>query len=301
VRTNEETEDPRVSLSIRPLHPAFGAEVANISIADDPSVAWELRQLVSTYGVLVIRDQHLSDDDLEALGPHLGEPVVFNSRATVGRPGSAVFHISNIDAQGAIVPATDRRLAQSLGNMLWHTDGTYTRPRQEISALSARTVPASGGETEFCDTRVAFEQLSEAERREVSSLTATHSIIYSRGLVGFSDWSDAERASLAPVERPLVRRHAETGRMALVLAMHMCEIGGYSKEAGLAFIERLIAAATREDLVYTHHWRVGDLVMWDNRCTMHRGRPYDMAHEVRDMRSLRTIDRSDLEAVTPAR
>jgi alpha-ketoglutarate-dependent 2,4-dichlorophenoxyacetate dioxygenase len=294
VRTDNETEDRHVSLAIQPLHPAFGAEVSNISIADDPSVGRELRQLVSAYGVIVIRDQHLSDDALEAFGRQLGDPVVYNSRATVSRPGSAVFQLSNIDENGEILPVTDRRLAQSLGNMLWHTDGTYGRPRQEISVLAALTVPASGGETEFCDTRVAFEQLSDEEREEVQHLSATHSIIYSRGKVGFADWSEAERASLAPVERPLVRRHVESGRSALVLASHMCAIGGYSEEAGLALIERLIGAATREDRVYAHQWRAGDVVMWDNRCTMHRGRPYDMAREVRDMRSLRTIDHSDV-------
>jgi alpha-ketoglutarate-dependent 2,4-dichlorophenoxyacetate dioxygenase len=282
-----------MALSVRPLHPTFGAEVDGVSIAGDPGAGSALRELVTRFGVVFLHGQVPSDEQLEAFGGHLGELFAASGWQSMNSRGKPVFHLSNIDENGSILAETDKRRTISLANMLWHTDGTYTKPRQEISVLYGHRVPSSGGDTQFCDMRVAFEALGDDERQVFESLTVKHSIIHSRALTGFSDWTQAEVEALPPLERPLVHLHRESGRRALGLASHICEVSGHSKEAGQALVDRLTEQARLEDRVYTHRWAAGDVLLWDNRCTMHRGRSYDSFNEVRDLRSLRTYDNVD--------
>jgi alpha-ketoglutarate-dependent 2,4-dichlorophenoxyacetate dioxygenase len=183
-------------------------------------------------------------------------------------------------------------------NELWHTDSTYLRPRASISMLHARIIPTVGGNTEFCDTRCAFEDIDPVRRADFASLIASHSLIHSRSLTGFSDWTPEERLRLQPIDRPLTHLHQESGRMALCLAAHIAQIRPLAKEDADRLLQSLIDAATVPDAIYTHRWRVGDLLLWDNRCTMHRGRPFDQLRHGRDMRSVRLDDEADLE---PAR
>jgi alpha-ketoglutarate-dependent 2,4-dichlorophenoxyacetate dioxygenase len=171
-----------------------------------------------------------------------------------------------------------------LANQLWHTDSSFKRVPGKFSFLSAHEVPPSGGQTEFADLRAAYDALDLATKERIEGLVAEHSIFYSRRLVGYTEFSDEERTALPPVPQTIVRIHPATGRKTLYLASHASHIIGWPVEQGRALLDQLIEFATQPCFVYQHRWRVGDLVVWDNRCTLHRGRPYDDANFRRDMR-----------------
>jgi alpha-ketoglutarate-dependent 2,4-dichlorophenoxyacetate dioxygenase len=179
--------------------------------------------------------------------------------------------------------AEDKRLLFNRGNELWHTDSSFKHVPARCSLLSAREVPPRGGETEFADLRAAYDALPENKQRALDGLMVEHSIFRSRSLIGFTEFNEDIRRELPPVTQLLVRRHAGSGRKTLYLASHASHVIGWPVEEGRALIEELIAFATRPDFVFQHRWRVGDLVIWDDRCTMHRGRPYDDTKFRRDM------------------
>ena len=191
--------------------------------------------------------------------------------------------ISNLDRNGNVLARDDRRRLFSLGNQLWHSDSSFKDVPALYSLLSARTIPATGGNTEFADMRAAYDALSESEKREVQDLICLHSQIFSRGILGFEDYTDAERVKWAPVRQRLVRRHPGSGRLSLYLASHAGGIEGWPMPEARAFLRDLTEHATQRQFVYAHVWRPFDLVMWDNRATMHRARRFD-SKEVRDMR-----------------
>jgi alpha-ketoglutarate-dependent 2,4-dichlorophenoxyacetate dioxygenase len=178
-----------------------------------------------------------------------------------------------------VLARDDRRNLFNLGNQLWHTDSSFKRIPAKCSLLSARELPSpgpmGGGETEFADMRAAWDALPEARKCQLDGLAVEHSIFRSRSQIGFADFNDAIFKELPPVRQALVRHHRYSGRTSLYLASHASHIIGRPVEEGRALIEELIAFATQPQFVYRHRWTVGDLVIWDNRCTMHRGRPYD--------------------------
>lgn len=281
-------------LTIAKSHPLFAAEIGGVSLKDGcaPHVAGEIRSALHRYGVVALRGQHLTDAELEAFGAALGDPY----QPTMSIPqGSArsVFRLSNIDTSGNILPADDRIRAVVLANLLWHTDSTYMRPRAEFSFLAAHQIPPEGGNTEFVDTRLAYESLPPALAARVETMTGRHSIIHSRKLTGYTGWSEAERAAHLSVPRPLVHFHKESGRKALCLAAHIESIDGMPPQDTQAFVDDLIARATPPERIHAHRWDVGDLVIWDNRCTMHRATAYEDMRYPRDMRSMRTNDLAD--------
>jgi alpha-ketoglutarate-dependent 2,4-dichlorophenoxyacetate dioxygenase len=243
------------------------------------------------FGVIVIPRQDLSDDQLYDFARSIGKVTGVNA-VTNGIAG--VFRLTNLDNQGNILPPTDKMTRLNDANELWHTDSTYLRPRARISLLHARIVPPMGGNTEFCDTRCALEDMDPARSSELAGLIASHSLIHSRALTGFTDWTPEERLRLQPIDRPLIHRHPESGRMAVCLAAHIAQIKPLAEEEAQRLLRSLIDAATVPASVYTHHWRVGDLLLWDNRCTMHRARPYDQLQYGRDMRSVRLDDEADV-------
>ena len=191
--------------------------------------------------------------------------------------------ISNLDRHGNVLARDDRRRLFSLGNQLWHSDSSFKDVPALYSLLSARTIPSAGGNTEFADMRAAYDALSDAEKREVHDLICLHSQIFSRGMLGFEDFTEAERVKWAPVRQRLVRRHPGSGRLSLYLASHAGGIEGWPMPEARAFLRDLTEHATQRQFVYAHVWRPHDLVMWDNRATMHRARRFNSA-EVRDMR-----------------
>jgi len=192
--------------------------------------------------------------------------------------------ISNLDQHGNMLAPNDRRRAFNLGNRLWHTDSSFKAVPAKYSLLSARIVPSAGGNTEFADMRAAYDALDPATKAEVEDLITEHSLLFSRGQLGFTDFTTEERVKFAPVRQRLVRTNPATGRKSLFLSSHIGGIVGWPVPEALAFVRDLAEHATQRQFVHAHVWRQHDLVMWDNRQTMHRARRYHDGGEVRDLR-----------------
>jgi alpha-ketoglutarate-dependent 2,4-dichlorophenoxyacetate dioxygenase len=297
-----------MAIDIRPIDPAtrafFAAEVSGIDLThrlSDAEVA-AIHGGMDKFAVLVFRDQRLDDESQLAFSRQLGplETATGDIAAPEDRRISMDLNdISNLDKHGRVVARDDRRRLFGLGNLLWHSDSSFKEVPAKYSLLSARTVPSAGGNTEFADMRAAYDALDEAARREVHDLVCLHSQIYSRGVLGFDEFTDAEREKWAPVRQRLVRRHPTTGRLSLYLASHAGAIEGWPVPEARAFLRDLTEHATQRQFVYAHVWRPFDLVMWDNRTTMHRARRFD-AKEVRDMRrTTLTNEVSSLEQAPP--
>ena len=274
-------------LEITQRHPLFVGEVRGVDLRHplDPETLDEVVAAADKHAVLVFPDQAIDDAQQLAFSERLGP---LESTIKVHRPGHKtrldprVSDISNLDETGAVVADTDWLRLRGLANRLWHTDSSFKPTPAKYSLLSARAIPPEGGETEFADLRAAYDALPDATKRQLEGLVAMHSIIYSRETIGFMDFSEEERAALKAVPQVIVRRHPGSGRMTLYLASHAHEIHGMSTPDARLLLRDLIEHATQREFVYTHQWRVGDLVMWDDRCTMHRAREHDNAHP-RDM------------------
>ena len=280
-----------MSLNIHPVDPAsptFIGEVSGIDLSrklTDQEVN-AIHAAMDHFGVLIFHDQHLDDEQQISFSRQLGmlEEATGDIMSVKDRRiGMALNDISNLDKNGELLPRDDRRRLFGLGNMLWHSDSSFKEVPAKYSMLSARKIPATGGNTEFADMRAAYEALDEPTKAEVHDLICLHSQIYSRGVLGFDDFTDEERAKWAPVRQRLVRRHPKTGRLSLYLASHAGGIEGWPMPEARSFLRDLNEHATQRQFVYAHVWRPWDLVMWDNRVTMHRARRYDPT-EVRDLR-----------------
>ena len=271
-----------MAIELTPLHHALGAELRGVDLTRPvmPEVFAEINAAFNRYGILVFPNQPVSDEQQLAFsrlfGPLEVNPNYAGAKMRL-RPN--VADISNLDAEGRVLAPDDRRNLFNIGNQLWHTDSSFKRVPAKCSLLSARELPSSGpmggGETEFADLRAAWDALPEEERRKLDGLVVEHSIFRSRSQIGFVDFNDEIFKELPPVSQALVRHHHYSGRASLYLASHASHIIGWPLEEGRVLIEELIALATQPQFVYRHHWTVGDVVIWDNRCTMHRGRPYD--------------------------
>jgi alpha-ketoglutarate-dependent 2,4-dichlorophenoxyacetate dioxygenase len=240
------------------------------------------------YAVLVFRDQNITDDEQLAFTRHFG---ALESYATPGhirrneeqRLGPGMADFSNLDKDGRIMSAEDRVWFFKLGDRLWHSDSSFRPVPAKYSLLSGRILPSWGANTEFADMRAAYDALDERAKAEVEDLVCEHSLIYSREAIGFTDLTQEEIAAFRPVRQPLVRTHPVTGRRSLFLAAHAGAIVGWTIPEARMFLRDLTEHATRPEFVYSHAWRRHDLVMWDNRQTMHRARRFDH-NEVRDVR-----------------
>jgi alpha-ketoglutarate-dependent 2,4-dichlorophenoxyacetate dioxygenase len=265
-------------IQVTPLHPTLGAEVRGIDLTRPlaPEVFAEVEAAFDRHAVLVFPDQPVTDEQQLAFSRLFGPLEVNpNYAGAKMRLRPDIADISNLDADGRVLARNDTRNLFNLGNQLWHTDSSFKRVPAKCSLLSARELPSSGGETEFADLRAAWDALPEARKRELDGLVVEHSIFRSRSQIGFADFNDEIYRQLPPVPQALVRHHPASSRSSLYLASHGSHIIGWPVEEGRALIEELIAFATQPQFVYQHRWTVDDLVMWDNRCTMHRGRPYD--------------------------
>jgi alpha-ketoglutarate-dependent 2,4-dichlorophenoxyacetate dioxygenase len=279
-----------MTVSIRQLHPLFVGEVGGVDLrqplSKDEVAAIEAG--MDRYAVLVFHGQPLTDEQQVAFSRNFGEiELAVNSNIT--KPGerrlSVEFaDISNLDRDNRIFERDDRRRMFNLGNQLWHSDSSFRAVPAKYSLLSARAIPKAGGNTEFADMRAAYDALDDETKAEVEDLVCEHSLIYSRGLLGFADFEADEKAAFAPVRQRLVRSHPVTGRRSLFLASHAGTIVGWPMPEARAFLRDLNEHATQRQFVYAHQWRQHDLVMWDNRQTMHRARRYRETEEVRDMR-----------------
>ena len=269
-----------MALTIRPLHPLFVAEVSGVDmrVPPGPALRTAIVEAADTHAVLVFPGQHITDEQHVAFSRPFGrlETTIKAYRPGFkGRLDPHVADISNLDEDSNLLSATDRRRMSSLGNRLWHTDYTFKPTPGMYSLLSARVVPREGGETRFADLRAAYDALPDRMKQRLDGLVAEHSLLYSRGTIGFTDFSDEEKARLGSAPQPLVRVHPGSGRKTLYLASHAMMIHGMEVPEGRILLKELMDHATRPEFVYTHIWTAGDLVLWDNRCTMHRACEYD--------------------------
>ncbi|GAN77778.1 TauD/TfdA dioxygenase family protein [Acidisphaera rubrifaciens] len=280
-----------MSIEITPLHPLFVGEVAGADLRR-ALTAEEVRDIeagMDRHAVLVFRDQMIDDEQQVAFTENFGAIEIaagnqLKSQNESRRISVKLADISNLDGQNRMLARDDKRRMFNLGNQLWHSDSSFRAKPAKYSLLSARVVPPAGGNTEFADMRAAYDALDEATKAEVEDLVCEHSLLYSRGTLGFTDFTDDERQMFRPVRQRLVRTHPVTGRKSLFLSSHIGRIVGWPVPEGMAFIRDLIEHATQRQFVHAHVWRVGDLVMWDNRQTMHRARRYAETTHVRDMR-----------------
>jgi alpha-ketoglutarate-dependent 2,4-dichlorophenoxyacetate dioxygenase len=284
-----------MALDVRPLHPLFAGEAGAIDlrlVQDRPALD-AIRAAMDQYAVLVFRDQAFTDAEQLTFARRFDGKLHSKTGAAVlgkNRLGDeALTDISNVDERGAILRPDDRRRAYGLGNRLWHTDASFQDPPGRYSMLHARIVPSVAADTEFADMRAAYDELDAAIKAQVEGLRAHHSIAYSRQTLGF-EWSAAEQEQLKGAVHPVVRTNPRTGRRSLYLASHASHIIGWPVPEGRLLLRDLTEHATQPRFVYRHSWRVGDLVIWDNLATMHRGRPFDDAKHRRELRRVTTLD-----------
>ncbi|MBX9701741.1 MAG: TauD/TfdA family dioxygenase [Acetobacteraceae bacterium] len=284
-----------MALQLTPLHPLFAAEVKGLDLRTTPDAATcaEIDRAMDRYAVLVFRGQELDDDQQMAFGEALGP--LEEDRAVVDRDKHRLKHarmndISNLDVDGSLLAADDRRRMFNLGNQLWHSDSSFKATPAKYSMLHGRVVPPDGADTEFADMRAAWDSLPEAERAPLMDLVTHHSLIYSRALLGFDAYTEEEKARFAPVRQRLVRWHPRQGRHSVYLSSHIGEIEGMPRPEAMMLIRNLTEFATQRQFVYAHQWRQWDLVMWDNRATMHRARPFADKTYRRDMRRVTLKD-----------
>jgi alpha-ketoglutarate-dependent 2,4-dichlorophenoxyacetate dioxygenase len=280
-----------MTLSIRAIDPVsrgfFAGEVSGVDITRPLSHAdaAAISAGMDRYGVLVFHDQRFTDETQLAFSRNFGALEQATGDIAQGherRLAMDVNDISNLDRNNQVLARDDRRRLFGLGNRLWHSDSSFKAVPAKYSLLSARRIPSAGGNTEFADMRAAYDALDEATKAECENLICEHSQLFSRSILGFTDFTEDERHRFAPVRQRLVRRHPVTGRRSLYLASHAGAILGWPGPEARAFLRDLNEHATQRQFVYAHTWRQWDLVMWDNRVTMHRARPFDNS-EVRDM------------------
>jgi alpha-ketoglutarate-dependent 2,4-dichlorophenoxyacetate dioxygenase len=279
-----------MSVSIRPLHPAFAAEVYGIDCRASLS-AQEIAAVdagMNEYAVLVFRGQDITDEQQLAFTRHFGELENYNTPGHVRkredhRLGPGIADFSNLDKDGNIMSAEDRVWFFKLGDRLWHSDSSFRPIPAKYSLLSARVLPSWGAATEFADMRAAYDGLDHRTKAEIEDLICAHSLIYSREAIGFTDLTPEETAAFRPARQPLVRTHPATGRKSLFLSSHAGAILGWTIPEARIFLRDLTEHATQPEFVYSHSWQPHDLVIWDNRSTMHRARRFNRT-EVRDVR-----------------
>jgi alpha-ketoglutarate-dependent 2,4-dichlorophenoxyacetate dioxygenase len=284
-----------MALTFRKLHPHFAGEVSPVDLrrVHDPETLAAIRGGMDEYAVLVFRDQPFTDaEQLDfaqrldgVLHTKLGSSAIQKNRFG----NEALGDISNLDENGEIMKSDSRRRMYGLGNRLWHTDASFQDPPGRYSMLSAKVVPPVDADTEYADMRAAYDALPEEEKARLEGLRVHHSIAHSRQTLGF-EFSESEQGALKGAIHPLIRTIPRSKRRSLYVASHASRIIDWPVPEGRLLLRDLIEHATRPEFVYRHQWRVGDLVIWDNRATMHRARPFDDAKYRRELRRVTTLD-----------
>ena len=280
---------------LRKLHPLFACEIRNA----DLEKIHEFEKIMDRYAVAALPEQHISDEEHIAFSRRFGE-LETSPHFGVGKGAKVrmrhpeLFDVSNLDEEGNILAEDDRRRAFRLANEMWHTDSSFVPGGARYSLLHAMVVPSRGADTEFADMRAAYDSLPLKTKQLIEKLVVEHSTYYSRSLIGYK-FTPEELTRRTATPQYLVQTHPSSGRKSLYLAAHASHVIGWPEEKGRALLRELTAHATQPQFVYTHQWRAGDLVVWDNRCTMHRATPFPDTNERRDLR--RTTVRGDLPVV----
>ena len=276
-------------VQIRPLHPLFVGEVSGVDITkplSEEQVA-AIEAGMDKYAVLVFHDQDITDAEQMAFSQNFG-PLEEARGGNVTKPedkrlGTGMNDVSNLGKDGKPLPRNSRQRLFNLGNSLWHSDSSFRATPAKYSLLSARIVNKKGGNTEFADMRAAYDALDDETKAGIEPLVCEHSLMYSRGSLGFTDYTEEEQRAFKPVRQRLVRTHPVTGRKSLYLSSHAGAIVGQPMPEARLLLRDLAEHATQQRFVYVHKWALHDLIIWDNRQTMHRVRRYDES-QPRDMR-----------------
>jgi alpha-ketoglutarate-dependent 2,4-dichlorophenoxyacetate dioxygenase len=287
-----------MAVTIKQIHPVFAGEVSGVDLTRPISRedAAAIDEGMNRFAVLVFHGQNITDEQQIAFSKNFGSLEAKNRPGTIrkaadNRLGPGMADLSNLDKHGKVISGDDRQWFFKLGDRLWHSDSSYHEIPAKFSLLSGRVLPSWGGNTEFADMRAAYDALDARTKAEIEDLVCEHSLIHSRGQLGFTEFLPNERVAMKPVRQRLVRTHPVTGRKSLFLALHIGAIVGWPRPEAMAFIRDLIEHATQPQFVYVHKWTPFDLVIWDNRTTMHRVRRFDDLNIVRDVR--RTTTKSD--------
>jgi alpha-ketoglutarate-dependent 2,4-dichlorophenoxyacetate dioxygenase len=278
-----------MSITMRQVGPCFAAEVDGIDLSK-PLSREEIEAVhagMDRYAVLVFHDQKITDEQQLAFTLSLGD-IEHSIGTSLRAPNeyrlpTTFADVSNLNKDNKVFARDDRPRLFGLGNRLWHSDSSFKVTPAKYSLLRAVSIPSKGGNTEYADMRAGYDTLDEETKAEIEDLVCEHSQLYSRAILGFTDFTEEERERFKPVRQCLVRTHPVTKRKSLYLASHAGGIIGWPVPEARAFLRDLIEHATQRQFVYAHKWTVNDLVMWDNRQTMHRARPFP-ANEPRDMR-----------------
>ena len=287
-----------MAIELKPLRPSFAAEVGGIDLSQpmDAGTVRTIWDAIDRYAVLVFHDQRLTDTQLRdfaaEFGPlEIGRGALQGGKRRLSLP--QIGDISNLDEDSRVRARDDGRRLDSLGNRLWHTDASYMPVPVVLGMLFAVQVPPpsafGAGETEFADMRAAYDALGDEQKAFIDPLIVEHDVFWSRGQIGFTEFPPGEREKFPPSRQRLVRRHPGSGRKTLYLSAHASHIVGMPVPEGRLLLNDLTEHAIQRQFVYSHKWRVGDLVIWDNRDTMHRGRPHDEMAP-RDLRRATTLD-----------
>jgi len=284
-----------MSLTFTPLNRHFAADAGGIDLRRplNAGLAAEIERAMDQYSVLVWRDQPLDEDQQMDFTRWFGPFQLGFGRLARGFKKKRFKHetladMSNVDEDGVVVSRNHRRLYTTIGNMVWHSDSSFQAPAAKFSILTGHTIPSWGGESEFADMRAAYDSLPQRTKDYIVPLVAEHWALHSRAMLGDTDYTEEQKKAIPPVRWPIVRTHP-SGRKTLFIGAHAREVIGMSLPEGRLLLAELLEHATQPEFVYRHHWRVGDLVMWDNRCTLHRGKRFDFS-EKRELRRSTTED-----------
>ena len=291
-----------MALTLKPLHPLFTAEAGGVNLKEplDADTVREIDVAMDRYAVLVFRDQPLDQGEQIAFSRQFG-PLDAGLRKATGAPTrfkyDELIDIGNVALDGSVAERGNAKLIGVLANQLWHADSTFQDIPVKYSMLSAVVVTEEGGETQWADLRAAWDALPEKTKRHVEGRTGRHSAFHSRIGLGDDSYTDEQLKRFAPVERPLVHEHPGSRRKVLYPSVHIDRVSGLTVPEGRLLVAELLEHATQPAFVYTHAWRAGDYVMWDNRGTLHRGKRYDLSAR-RDLRRTTTLERYAAEAAT---
>jgi alpha-ketoglutarate-dependent 2,4-dichlorophenoxyacetate dioxygenase len=263
-------------ITVKRLTQHIAAEITGVDLREPVSDV-DFRHIQDAFdenSILVFRGQDVTDEQQIAFSQRFG-PLELTVSSNPAGAGTVVTVLSNLDETGAVIPPEDGRMVFNTGNQMWHTDSSFKDVPATASLLSGRQVPPEGGETEFASMRAGYESLSEGRQQALSGLVCVHDFAYSRGLIDPNLLRDQDKRELPPVRQALIRSNPSTGRKNLFVGAHASYIDGMALEEARILIKELSAHATQPEFVYRHLWRQHDLVMWDNRCALHRGRPSD--------------------------
>jgi alpha-ketoglutarate-dependent 2,4-dichlorophenoxyacetate dioxygenase len=271
-----------LAITIRKLTPVFGAEITGVDLTRLDDATFEhIEDAFETYSVLVFPNQNLDDDAQIAFSRRFGDLEKTQGHIANNFQVKHVSEITNLDPDGKLMAPDDPRVLYRLGQRNWHSDSSFKRVPAKASLLHARKLPPDGGDTQFASLRAAYDALPNARKRDLEDKVAIHHYAYSRRNGGYALTNEAEDKRFPPVPQAMIRANPVNGRKALYVGSHASHIRGMPEDEGRALLKELLDFATQDQFTYLHHWKVGDLVMYDNRAALHRARPYKITEHPR--------------------